>query len=86
LASLLTSGCGRSGLYDCWLVTLDEVEMTTAWSAREDFERLRTRALSTFEHLSEDAIEEGLAAIEAALPAMDDQPVATPGDLLVFER
>jgi hypothetical protein len=30
-------------------------------------------------------MQEGFA-IEAALPAIDDQPVATPGDLLVFER
>jgi ubiquinone/menaquinone biosynthesis C-methylase UbiE len=65
--------------------TLDEVE-TAALTIREDFERLRVRALSTFEHLPGDVIEEGLAAIEAALPRMGDRPVATGGDLLVFER
>jgi SAM-dependent methyltransferase len=56
------------------LVTLDEVETTVAASRREDFERLRSRALSTF------------AAIEAALATMDDQPVVSRGNLLVFER
>lgn len=64
-------------------VTLDEVEITTAATRREDFERLRTRALSTFEHLTEDEIEAGFAAIEAGL---GDDPVVTRGDLLVFER
>ena len=67
-------------------VTLDEVETVQAASMREDFERLRTRALSTFEHLSEGEIEDGFAAIEAALRAIDDHPVVTRGDLLVFER
>lgn len=67
-------------------VTVDAVETISAASMREDFERLRTRALSTFEHLSEDEAAEGLAGIEAALPDLDDQPVVTCGDLLVFER
>lgn len=67
-------------------VTLDEVETTTALSIREDFERLRTRALSTFEHLPEDEIVDGFAAIEAALPTTADFPVVTRGDLLVFAR
>jgi hypothetical protein len=57
-----------------------------AASMREDFERLRTRALSTSEHLSENEIEEGFAAIEAALQAIGDHPVVTRGDLLIFER
>jgi ubiquinone/menaquinone biosynthesis C-methylase UbiE len=67
-------------------ITLDEVETTAALSAREDFERVRTRALSTFEHLGEREIEDGFAAIEAALATMDDRPVVTQGDLLVFGR
>jgi SAM-dependent methyltransferase len=65
-------------------VTLDEVETTAALSIREDFERLRTRALSTFEHLPEDEIVDGFAAIEAALPTTADRPVVTRADLLVF--
>ncbi|HEX4062957.1 MAG TPA: class I SAM-dependent methyltransferase [Streptosporangiaceae bacterium] len=68
------------------LVALDEVETTVASSRRQDFERLRTRALSTFEHLPDDEIERGFAAIEAALATMDDQPVVSRGNLLVFER
>jgi ubiquinone/menaquinone biosynthesis C-methylase UbiE len=66
--------------------TLDEVETVAALSIREDFERLRTRALSTFEHLPEDVAMEGFAAIESALETMDDGPLVTRGDLLVFER
>jgi hypothetical protein len=68
------------------LVALDEVETTEAASRREDFERLRTRALSTFEQRPGDEIDRGFAAIEAALATMDDQPVVSHGDLLVFER
>jgi ubiquinone/menaquinone biosynthesis C-methylase UbiE len=68
-------------------ITLDRVETTTESNVREDFERLRTRALSTFEHLDEDEIEEGFAVIEAALDTIgDDAAVSPPGDLLVFER
>jgi ubiquinone/menaquinone biosynthesis C-methylase UbiE len=67
-------------------VMLDEVQTTSAASIRADFERLRIRALSTFEHMREDEIEEGFAAIEAALAKIDDHPVVTRGDLLVFER
>ncbi len=67
-------------------ITLDEVETTAALSIGEDFERLRTRAVSTFEHLPEDVIVDGFAAIEAALPTAGGRPVVTRGDLLVFER
>jgi hypothetical protein len=65
---------------------LDEVETVEAPSRREHFERLRTRALSIFEHLPEEEIERGFTAIEAALGPMDDQPVVSRGDLLVFQR
>jgi ubiquinone/menaquinone biosynthesis C-methylase UbiE len=69
-----------------WL-TLDEVETTVAPSMEQDFSRLRTRALSTFEHLTEAEIAEGFAAIADALQRVDDHgPVTTRGDLLVFER
>jgi ubiquinone/menaquinone biosynthesis C-methylase UbiE len=68
------------------LAALDEVETTEAASPRENFERLRMRALSTFEHLPEDEVEQGFAAIEAALEHADDRPVVTRGDLLIFER
>ncbi|MGH3156638.1 MAG: hypothetical protein ACRDNF_08715 [Streptosporangiaceae bacterium] len=67
-------------------VALDQAQTTEAPSRRQDFERLRTRALSIFEHMPDDEIERGFAAIEAALETMDDQPVVSSGDLLVFER
>jgi ubiquinone/menaquinone biosynthesis C-methylase UbiE len=68
-------------------VTLDEVETTSAASMHEDYERLKTRSLSTFEHLSEDEIADGFAAIEEALKQVaDDTPVTSRSDLLVFER
>lgn len=68
-------------------VTLAEVETTSAPSKRDDYERLRTRALSTFEHLTEAEIEEGFRAIEHALDRVaDDAPVTSRSDLLVFER
>lgn len=68
------------------LVALDEVKYVEASSQAENFERLRTRALSTFEHLREDEIEQGFAAIEAALQHAEDHPVVSSGDLLILER
>ncbi|HEY3956080.1 MAG TPA: class I SAM-dependent methyltransferase [Streptosporangiaceae bacterium] len=64
--------------------TVDEVAVTQAVSIREDFARLRTRALSTFEHLPGDEVERGFGDIEAALPTIGDAPVPSRGDLLVF--
>jgi ubiquinone/menaquinone biosynthesis C-methylase UbiE len=68
-------------------IALDAVTAETAPSRRHDFERLQKRALSTFEHLSEEEIAQGFAAIEAALEAdPTDGPVAAAADLLVFAR
>ena len=68
-------------------VTLDEVDMTSTTTMQEDYGRLRTRALSTFEHLTEEEITDGFAAIEEALGQVpDDTPVTSRSDLLVFER
>jgi hypothetical protein len=52
----------------------------------EDVEKLKLRAVSAFEHLSEDVIDEGFATIEAALPALDDGPQYETSELLVFQR
>jgi ubiquinone/menaquinone biosynthesis C-methylase UbiE len=69
-------------------VALDELDVETAESRREGLDRLRLRAISTFEHLSETELVEGFAAIERALAAGEEPegPVVTRGDLLVLER
>jgi ubiquinone/menaquinone biosynthesis C-methylase UbiE len=68
-------------------VSLDEIEWPRSENLTADFERLKLRPTSLFEHLSDDLIEEGFARIEHALPALDDgQPVFETSDLLVFEN
>ena len=52
----------------------------------EDFERLKLRAVSVFELMSEEAIETGFARIEAALPSLGDGPQYETSELLVFQR
>ncbi len=48
-------------------------------------ERLSLRAISTFEHMSEDDIQRGFARLDAAVSAeTEPQMVCTQGDLLVF--
>lgn len=48
--------------------------------------RLRWKASSTFEHLTDDEIRQGFAAMEAAAPDMPPQPVEERSDLLVLAR
>jgi hypothetical protein len=50
------------------LVAHDEVNWRRSASLAEDFHRLELRAVSAFEHMSEDLVEAGFARIEAALP------------------
>lgn len=52
----------------------------------EDFERLKLRAVSVFEHLGEEVVEAGFARIEAALPSLGDGPQYETSELLVFQR
>jgi SAM-dependent methyltransferase len=68
------------------LVSRDEVTWPRSANLAEDVERLRLRAVSAFEHMSEDVIEAGFARIEAALPALDDGPQYETSELLVFQR
>lgn len=72
------------------LVTHELVEFETAPSRAEDFERIQLRALSTFEHLTDEETAEGFAAIAAGLAEAGDTepdgPVVIPADLLVFSR
>ena len=55
-------------------------------SLAEDFERLRMRPTSLFEHMSEQSAEAGFARIEAALPSLADGPQFETSALLVFRR
>jgi hypothetical protein len=67
------------------LVSRDEVIWLRSANLAEDFERLKLRAVSMFEHMSEE-IDVGFARIEAALPSLDDGPQHETSELLVFQR
>jgi SAM-dependent methyltransferase len=72
---------------DGWtLVSRDEVTWLRSASLAADVERLRLRAVSLFEHMSEEMVEAGFARIEAALPLLDDGPQYETSELLVLER
>ena len=68
------------------LVSHDEVTWLRSANLAEDFEKLKLRAVSAFEHLSEDVVEAGFARIEAALPSLGDGPQYETSELLVFQR
>jgi hypothetical protein len=68
------------------LVSRDEVTWLRSANPAEDFERLRLRAVSAFEHMSEEVVEAGFARIEAALPSLGDGPQYETSELLVFQR
>ncbi|RZS43119.1 methyltransferase family protein [Herbihabitans rhizosphaerae] len=68
------------------LASRDEVTWPRSASLAEDLERLKLRAVSLFEHMSEEAVEEGFARIEAALPSLDDGPQYETNHLLVFQN
>jgi len=64
-----------------------EVEVQTAASHRESFDRLATRSLSAFSFLPAPAIDRGLASIERALPSpSNESPVFVKNQLVVMER
>ena len=48
--------------------------------------RLRLRAVSTFEHMTDQELDEGFARIDAALAAGTIEEKPTFGDFIVFER
>lgn len=52
----------------------------------EAVEKLKLRAVSVFEHMTNAELETGFAALDAALAAGTLEPKATTGDYLVFER
>jgi ubiquinone/menaquinone biosynthesis C-methylase UbiE len=69
------------------LITLEEVQPRIADNLGEYAERLRLRGTSTFERLTETEIEEGFAALDAAVVAETrPRPVLEDSDVLVLER
>jgi SAM-dependent methyltransferase len=67
-------------------IALEEVEFEVASTPAAHLERLRHRAISTFELLSEDEVEAGLAALEKAAASAEPRPVRDVGDLLILRR
>lgn len=68
------------------LVSRDDVTWLRSATLAEDFEKLKLRSVSLFEHISDEVAEEGFARIEAALPALDAGPQYETSRLLVFQR
>ncbi|MGH2443508.1 MAG: class I SAM-dependent methyltransferase [Chloroflexota bacterium] len=68
------------------LVSDDDVTWLRSENLTEDLEKLKLRAVSNFEHTSEEVIEAGFARIEAALPSLHDGPQYEASGLLVFQR
>jgi ubiquinone/menaquinone biosynthesis C-methylase UbiE len=68
------------------LVALKEVEFEVAPTPAAHLERLRHRAISTLELLTEEELEAGFAAMEEAIVAAEPAPVIEVGDLLVLRR
>ena len=68
-------------------VELVEIQERFDDSLREAAERLKHRAISTFEHMTEAEIVEGFARLDAAVAAETvPQPIITRSDVLVFEK
>ncbi|MFC0437933.1 class I SAM-dependent methyltransferase [Kutzneria buriramensis] len=70
-------------------VTLDHVDQQVAASLPAYFERFRHRSFSTLQHMSEEEIAEGMAAMQAAARRAEGappEPVIQTADMLVLER
>lgn len=65
-------------------LSLDVVRETFSDSLADSARRLRTRAISTFEHLDEAEIEEGFRRMDAEIAAGPDGPTHGDCDLLVL--
>lgn len=74
---------GRSGFF---FSALDVVEFEVASTPAAHLERLRHRAISTLELLTEEELEAGFAAMEEAVAAAEPAAVVERGDLLVLRR
>jgi len=68
------------------LVARDDVTWLRSATLAADFEKLKLRSVSFFEHVSDEVAEEGFARIEAALPSLGDGPQYETSRLLVFQR
>ena len=68
------------------LLSGDVVTWLRSSNLAEDFERLKLRAVSTFEHMSEEVVAAGFARIDAALPSLGDEPQYETSEMLVFQR
>jgi ubiquinone/menaquinone biosynthesis C-methylase UbiE len=68
------------------LISQDEVTWLRSSSLAEDYERLKLRAVSIFEHMSEEVIEAGFARIETELSSLGNGPQYETSELLVFQR
>lgn len=68
------------------LVACDEVTWLRSAKLVEDFVQLKLRAVSVFEHMSEEVVQTGFARIEAALPSLGEEPQYETSELLVFQR
>jgi ubiquinone/menaquinone biosynthesis C-methylase UbiE len=64
----------------------DEVTWLRSASLTEDYAKLKLRSVSLFELMSDEAADAGFAAIEAAMPALADEPQYETSDLMVFRR
>ena len=68
-------------------VTVERVQERIATSLADYADRLRLRGSSTFERLTEEEIQDGFAALDAAVTAeRRPRPVEEESDLLVLER
>lgn len=66
------------------LVARDDITWLRSASLSEDLAKLRLRAVSLFEKISEEAADAGFARIEAALPSLGDEPQYETSRVLVF--
>lgn len=67
-------------------VALVEPEIPFEDDLAEAVARLKLRAVSVFEHMTEAELQEGFDALDAALAAGTLEPKSTTGDFLVFQR
>ncbi|WP_018349823.1 class I SAM-dependent methyltransferase [Longispora albida] len=68
------------------LAAREEVTWPRSASLAEDYERLKRRAVSFFELVTEEQIEAGFARIEELLPSLGSEPQYETSQLLVFRR
>jgi ubiquinone/menaquinone biosynthesis C-methylase UbiE len=68
------------------LISCDEVTWLRSANLAEDYEKLKLRPCSNFQHMSEEVVEAGFAKIEAALPSLDHGPQYETSELLIFQR